>query len=76
MVETLKRLGNQIIRLWYFTKENDIYSQNIPQDIENIIKAIKKNDQDKSGKILNYHSICFIEQIKATLFSENNFSNK
>lgn len=76
LVETLKRLRNQISRLWYFAKENDIYSQHIPKDIENIINAIEKNDQDKCGEILKYHSIRFIEQIKATLFSENNLSNK
>ena len=73
LVETLKRLRNQIGRLWYFATENDNYSQHIPQDFENIIEAIEKNDPNKCGEILKGHSIRFIEQIKASLFNENNF---
>jgi len=74
LVETLQKLRNQISRLWYFAEKDDIYSQHIPQDIENIIKAIEKNDQNRCGEILRHHSKRFIEQLKASLFSEKHFS--
>jgi len=73
LAETLKRLRNQISRLWYFSKENDIYSPYIPKDFENLITALEKKDQNKCEEILKYHTIRFIEQIKVSLFSEKNF---
>jgi len=73
LVETLRRLRNQISRLWYFSKENDIYSQYIPKDFENLITALEKKDQNKCEEILKYHTVRFIEQIKVSLFSEKNF---
>ncbi|MCG2820722.1 MAG: GntR family transcriptional regulator, partial [Candidatus Atribacteria bacterium] len=41
LAETLKRLRNQIGRLWFFAKENDAYSQKIPEDFEELIKALE-----------------------------------
>jgi len=73
LAETLKRLRNQISRLWYFSKENDIYSPYIPKDFENLITALEKKDQNKCEEILKYHTVRFIEQIKVSLFSEKNF---
>ena len=70
LVETLKRLRNQIGRLWYFAKENDIYSQHIPQDIENLITALEEKDQTQCEQIMTDHAMHFINQIKICLYSE------
>ncbi|MCK5768537.1 MAG: GntR family transcriptional regulator [Candidatus Atribacteria bacterium] len=70
LVETLKRLRNQIGRLWYFAKENDIYSRHIPQDIENLITALGKKDQTQCEQIMTDHAMHFINQIKICLYSE------
>ncbi|HBY57794.1 MAG TPA: hypothetical protein DEG96_08070 [Candidatus Atribacteria bacterium] len=70
LAETLKRLRNQIGRLWFFAKENDAYSQQIPKDFEELIKALEDRDQNKSQEILKNHAIHFIEQIKSSLYSE------
>ncbi len=70
LVETLKRLRNQIGRLWYFAKENDIYSRHIPQDIENLITALEEKDQTQCEQIMTDHAMHFINQIKICLYSE------
>jgi len=70
LVETLKRLRNQIGRLWYFAKENDVYSKHIPQDIENLITALEKKDQTQCEQIMTDHTMHFINQIKICLYSE------
>jgi DNA-binding GntR family transcriptional regulator len=70
LVETLRRLRNQIGRLWYFAKENDLYSRNIPQDIENIIIALEKKDEVKCEEIMKSHALHFINQIKICLYAE------
>ena len=70
LVETLKRLRNQIGRLWYFAKENDIYSRHIPQDIENLITALREKDQTQCEQIMTDHAMHFINQIKICLYSE------
>jgi len=69
LVETLKRLRNQIGRLWYFAKENDIYSRHIPQDIENLITALGEKDQTQCEQIMTDHAMHFINQIKICLYS-------
>ncbi len=70
LVETLKRLRNQIGRLWYFVKENDVYSRHIPQDIENLITALEEKDQTQCEQIMTDHAMHFINQIKICLYSE------
>jgi len=70
LAETLKRLRNQIGRLWFFAKENDAYSQKIPQDFEELIKALENKEQNKSEQIMKDHAIHFIEQVKTNLYSE------
>jgi len=70
LVETLKRLRNQIGRLWYFVKENDVYSRHIPQDIENLITALREKDQTQCEQIMTDHVMHFINQIKICLYSE------
>ena len=70
LAETLKKLRNQIGRLWFFARENDTYSQEIPKDFEDLIKALEKNDQNKCEEILKNHTLDFMEQIKASLYSE------
>ena len=70
LFETLKRLRNQIGRLWYFAKENDIYSRHIPRDIEKLIEALENKDSAKSKKIMTDHAMHFINQIKICLYSE------
>lgn len=70
LVETLKRLRNQIGRLWYFVKENDVYSRHIPQDIENLITALREKDQTQCEQIMTDHAMHFINQIKICLYSE------
>jgi len=70
LVETLGRLRNQIGRLWYFAKENDIYSQNIPHDIEKLIAALEKKDQVECENIMKDHAMHFINQVKICLYSE------
>ncbi|MDD5016195.1 MAG: FCD domain-containing protein, partial [Atribacterota bacterium] len=70
LAETLKRLRNQIGRLWFFAKEHDAYSQEIPEDFEELIKALEKKDQSKSEQIMKNHAIQFINQIKISLYTE------
>jgi len=69
LAETLKRLRNQIGRLWFFAKENDTYSLQIPKDFEELIKALEENDQNRCEEILKNHAIHFIEQVKTNLYS-------
>jgi DNA-binding GntR family transcriptional regulator len=70
LAETLKRLRNQIGRLWFFAKENDAYSQKIPDDFEKLIKALKNKEQNKCEQIMKDHAIHFINQIKISLYTE------
>jgi len=70
LAETLKRVRNQIGRLWFFAKENDAYSQQIPEDFEELIKALENKDQDKSELIMRNHAINFINQIKISLYNK------
>jgi DNA-binding GntR family transcriptional regulator len=70
LAETLKRLRNQIGRLWFFAKENDAYSQKIPKDFEELIKALENKEQNKCEQIMKDHAIHFINQIKISLYSE------
>jgi DNA-binding GntR family transcriptional regulator len=70
LAETLKRLRNQIGRLWFFAKENDAYSQQIPEDFEELIKALENKEQNKCERIMKEHAIHFINQIKMSLYSE------
>ena len=70
LAETLKRLRNQIGRLWFFAKENNAYSQKIPEDFEELIKALENKEQNKSEQIMKDHAIHFINQIKMSLYAE------
>jgi DNA-binding GntR family transcriptional regulator len=70
LAETLKRLRNQIGRLWFFAKENDAYSQKIPEDFEELIKALENKEQNKCEQITKDHAIHFINQIKVSLYAE------
>ena len=70
LAETLKKLRNQIGRLWFFSKENDAYSQKIPEDFEVLIKALENKEQNKSEQIMKDHAIHFINQIKMSLYAE------
>jgi len=70
LAETLKRLRNQIGRLWFFAKENDAYSQKIPEDFEELIGALENKKQNKSEQIMKDHAIHFINQIKTSLYTE------
>jgi len=70
LAETLKRLRNQIGRLWFFAKENDAYSQKIPEDFEELIKALENKEQNKCEQIMKDHAIHFINQIKTSLYTE------
>jgi len=70
LAETLKKLRNQIGRLWFFAKENDAYSQKIPEDFEELIKTFENKDQNKSEQIMKDHAIHFINQIKMSLYAE------
>jgi len=70
LVETLKRLRNQIGRLWFFAKENDAYSQKIPEDFEELIRALENKEQNKSKQIMKDHAIHFINQIKMSLYTD------
>lgn len=70
LAETLKKLRNQIGRLWFFSKENDAYSQKIPEDFEALIKALENKEQNKSEQIMKDHAIHFINQIKMSLYAE------
>ncbi|MEA1964020.1 MAG: GntR family transcriptional regulator [Candidatus Aerophobetes bacterium] len=71
LAKTLERLRNQVARLWLFTREeNDTYSSQIPEDFEELIKALKKKDQSGSEQILRNHVIHFIDQVKVSLYAE------
>jgi len=70
LAKTLERLRNQVARLWVFTREeNDIYSSQIPEDFETLVKALENKDQSKSEQILRNHTIHFIDQVKMNLYT-------
>jgi len=69
LAETLQRLRNQIGRLWFFAKENDSYSAQIPLDFEELLKALENKDQNKSEEIMRNHVTQFINQIKMSLYT-------
>lgn len=70
LAKTLERLRNQVARLWIFTtEENDVYSSQIPEDFEELVKALENKDQNRSEQILTNHAIHFIEQVKISLFA-------
>jgi len=75
LAETLKRLRNQIGRLWFFAKENDSYSAQIPLDFEELLETFENKDQNKSEKIMKNHVIQFINQIKISLYNEEKIAN-
>lgn len=75
LAETLKRLRNQIGRLWFFAKENDAYSQKIPEDFEELIEALENKEQNKCEQIMKDHAIHFINQIKTSLYTEEKIAN-
>jgi DNA-binding GntR family transcriptional regulator len=75
LAETLKRLRNQIGRLWFFAKENDSYSAQIPLDFKELLKAFENKDQNKSEQIMKDHAIHFINQIKMSLYTEEKIAN-
>ena len=70
LAETLKRLRNQISRLWFFAKEHDTYSLQIPKDFEELIRTLENKERNKSEQIMKDHALHFIEQIKMNLYSE------
>ena len=70
LAKTLERLRNQVARLWVFTTEkNDIYSSQIPKDLEGLVKALENKDQSRSEQILKNHAIHFIDQVKMSLYA-------
>ena len=70
LADTLKNLRNRIGRLWFFAREHDTYSLQIPKDFEELIEALENKDQDKSELIIRDHTIRFINQIKTSLYTE------
>jgi len=70
LAETLKKLRNQIGRLWFFAQDSDLYSSQIPSDFDELMKALEKRDQDRCEEILKNHAIHFIEQLKTNMYSE------
>ena len=70
LAKTLERLRNQIVRLWVFAREeNDIYSSQIPEDLEELVIALENKDQSRSEQILKNHTIHFIDQVKMSLYT-------
>jgi len=70
LAKTLERLRNQIVRLWIFsTEKDDIYSSQIPKDLEELVKALESKDQNRSEQILKNHTIHFIDQVKMSLYT-------
>ncbi len=70
LAKTLERLRNQVARLWVFTTEkNDIYSSQIPKDLEELVKALENKDQSRSEQTLKNHTIHFIDQVKMSLYT-------
>jgi len=50
--------------------ENDAYSQQIPEDFKELIKALENKEQNKCEQIMKDHAIHFINQIKMSLYAE------
>lgn len=63
-------LRNQISRLWFFVQDSDIYFSHLSEIIEELIKALENREQNKCEEILKNHTLDFMEQIKASLYSE------
>jgi DNA-binding GntR family transcriptional regulator len=70
LTEIEEILRNQISRLWFFAQDSEIYFSHLPEIFEKLIKALENMDQNKCEEILKNHTLHFIEQIKASLYSE------
>jgi DNA-binding GntR family transcriptional regulator len=71
LAEELERLRNRIGRLWFFARENEDYSKQIPQNFEQIVEALEERNASKCEQILKDHAIHFIDQIKQNLYVES-----
>jgi DNA-binding GntR family transcriptional regulator len=58
-------------RLWYLAEKSENYSLQIPQELENLVKALEERDEKKCIKLLQEHAIHFIETIKINLYDNN-----
>jgi len=68
LADTLNDLEDKIDRLWYFTNEDNKYHVRVPNDFQNIIVALKKNDGEALTKLLKEHAEGFINAIKNCLY--------
>jgi DNA-binding GntR family transcriptional regulator len=70
LAEELERMRNRIERLWFFARENEDYSKQIPRNFEMIIEALEKRNAEQCAQMLRNHAIHFINQIKQNLYVE------
>jgi DNA-binding GntR family transcriptional regulator len=70
LAEELERLRNRIGRLWFFARENEDYSKQIPKDFEQIVEALEERNAEKCEQMLRNHAIHFINLIKQNLYVE------
>jgi DNA-binding GntR family transcriptional regulator len=70
LAEELERLRNRIGRLWFFAREYEDYSKQIPKNFEKIIESLEKRSAEECGQMLKNHAMHFINQIKQNLYVE------
>ena len=71
LAENLEKLRNRLGRLWYLAEKSENYSLQIPEELEDLVKALEERDEERCVKLLQEHAIHFIETIKINIYNNN-----
>ncbi len=67
LVKILGMLRDQAVRIWMFSSADDNYYGRLPEEFEELMKALEVRDEDECARILEKHTKRFIEHIRSQL---------
>ncbi|MGD8389098.1 MAG: GntR family transcriptional regulator [Desulfobacteraceae bacterium] len=67
LVKILGMLRDQAVRIWTFSRADDDYYGRLPEEFEELLKALEARDEDACAHILEKHTRRFIEHIRSQL---------
>ncbi len=67
LVKILGMLRDQAVRIWMFSSAEDNYYGRLPEEFEELMKALEVRDEDECARILEKHTKRFIEHIRSQL---------
>lgn len=70
LAEDLKKLREQSVRIWVFPRTKK-FMNSFKVEFAELIEALEKGDEERSGKILASHMEDFIDEIKEQFISES-----